>query len=333
MLSRAKKFCLTALLSAMAISAQEASAQTIKADVFLYSYNDPFIKELSSYYKDPSIVADFKIGIYNSSQDMLAEQSLISRALTKKTQGIIVNPVDANNVKSLIEIAKKADCPIVFINRKPSDEDLLSYDKAFFVGSNSKLAGNLQADIMDCYFKEHTDADKNGDGVIHYALIEGEVNHQDTIQRNLGLNDALEVKAYKYEKDVSIVANWDYNQAYKQFSNYIANPAHLASLECIFSNNDAMAGGVIHALQEKGYNLGQNNEKYIPIIGVDATSNGKTLVDKGYMIASLKNDARAQVMLSLKIISLLNEGKSVDSESLGLNVSSQSLYVPYSVIE
>nr|VXZ87675.1 ABC transporter periplasmic-binding protein ytfQ precursor [Klebsiella pneumoniae] len=67
------------------------------------------------------------------------------RTLSAGVDAIIVNPVDTNAVKPIMDQATKAGIPLVFVNRRPQAE---LTDKMAYVGSDSILAGRLQMEAL-----------------------------------------------------------------------------------------------------------------------------------------------------------------------------------------
>ncbi len=310
-------------------NAEDNINKKLNVDLFLYSANDDFIKELAFYFKDKSITEGFKIKTNYSNLDILREQLSVKTALSKNVDGIIVNAVDPVNVAPLIDNARTKDKPIIFINRKPLDKDLLSYDKAYYVGTDSFNAGVLQAEIVNSYYNKHKEIDKNKDGVINYLLIQGEKDHQDTINRTKGLIKAFESMDVKYKNIDTIIANWSLDESYQKLSNYISNPQNLDKIEFIISNNDSMAEGAIKALS----NIKNHSFKHdIPVIGVDGTTMGNYLVSNGQMIATVKNNSLMQAVIALKIIKIINDKEEVTKDKLNFEISNNSVLIPYSKI-
>lgn len=309
--------------------AEDNIDKKLNVDLFLYSANDDFIKELAFYFNDNNLTKEFNIKTNYSNLDILREQLSIKTALSKNSDGIIVNAVDPINVIPLIESAKKKDKPIIFINRKPLDKDLLSYNKAYYVGTDSFNAGVLQAEIVNSYYEQHKDIDRNKDGVINYLLIKGEIDHQDTIERTKGLTQSFENMDTKYKNIETIIANWNLDESYKKLSNYISNPVNLEKIEFIISNNDSMAEGAIKALSNvKNHSFKDN----IPVIGVDGTTMGNYLVSNGQMIATVKNNSLMQAVVALKIIQILNNNEEVTKDKLNFEINNNSVLIPYSKI-
>lgn len=324
-----KKITLSLLCFLSLFSLSHASESTkLDVDVFLYSENDDFIKKLSNDFNDSFIKQDYNIKTFYSNQDILREQIGVKKSIKQKTSGIIVNAVDPKNVSHLIQFAKNSDKPIVFINRKPSDTDLKSYKKAFYVGTDGFNAGHLQADIVLSYYAKNKAIDKDNDGVINYLLLKGEIDHQDTISRTQALEQHLASGDVKFKNIKTIVANWREDESYNKTFEYISNPVNLDKIEFIISNNDSMALGAINALKAIS-----NNRCCIPVIGVDGTTIGHYLVNTEQMIATVNNNSSAQAIVALEIIKLLNDNKEITKDTIKYNVIDEhSILVPYSKI-
>ena len=74
------------------------------------------------------------------------------------------------------------------------------------------------------------------------------------------------------------------------------------------ANNDGMAQGAIAALQAAGYNKGDKN-KFIPVVGVDATDAAKDLIAKGYMTGTVLQDGSAMADAIFAIAMNIASGK------------------------
>lgn len=103
------------------------------------------------------------------SQQLQQVQNFIGQGM----DAIIVNPVDTNAVKPIMDQATKAGIPLVFVNRRPQAE---LTDKMAYVGSDSILAGRLQ---MEALAKA-----MNGKGNV--AILLGDLANESTRDRTKG---------------------------------------------------------------------------------------------------------------------------------------------------
>ena len=90
--------------------------------------------------------------------------------------------------------------PIVWFNNQPAnslsgelDMDALSFNgKTWYVGSNANQGAELQGRMVLDYLVSHGEGlDRNGDGIIGYVLLIGDIGHNDSISRTRGVRSAL----------------------------------------------------------------------------------------------------------------------------------------------
>ena len=87
------------------------------------------------------------------------------------------------------------------------------------------------------------------------------------------------------------VANWDTAKAQEMMTAQIASLG-VENIEVVFCNNDDMAIGVIAALNEVGYNLGDGGDEII-VIGVDCTDTAVEYINAGKLYGTVKQDGDA----------------------------------------
>ncbi|POB71184.1 methyl-galactoside ABC transporter substrate-binding protein, partial [Vibrio vulnificus] len=80
-----------------------------------------------------------------NSQSMQNDQ--VDVMLARGVQALAINLVDPAAAPTIIQKAKMDDVPIVFYNKEPSPQALASYDKAYYVGTDSKESGIIQGDL------------------------------------------------------------------------------------------------------------------------------------------------------------------------------------------
>ena len=178
------------------------------------------------------------------------------------------------------------------------------------------------------YVLDHPTADRNGDGVISYMLLQGEKGLADTIYRTMSLNHSLDNSPVMFKQEASVYANWQFDQALQAVESFIRQNG-IDKLEAIVANNDDMALGALQFLKSQGYNSG-DPQKFIPIVGIDATSQALKAVEDGEMIGTVKNDYTAQARAAFRLAYMAMHGKEISQSSTGYYFSGgRSIYVPY----
>ncbi|MCM3040055.1 galactose/glucose ABC transporter substrate-binding protein MglB [Paenibacillus motobuensis] len=300
------------------------SGDTPKVGVAIYKFDDTFMTGVrNAIEKNAKGIA--QVDIVDSQNSQPTQNDKIDLFLTKKTKSLIVNPVDRTAAGVIIDKAKGKDVPVVFLNREPLPEDMKKWDKVYYVGARAEESGTLSGQIIADYWKSHPEADKNGDGVLQYVMLKGEPGHQDAELRTQYSIQALEDAGIKVEKLQEDTAMWDRVKGQEKMAAFLA--AKGDSIEAVFANNDDMALGAIEALKAAGY---FNGDKYMPVVGVDATAPAIQALEQGTLLGTVLNDAENQGKASIKIASLLAQGKEINLDSVGYEITdNQYVWIPY----
>ena len=107
------------------------------------------------------------IQMVDAQNDQAKQVEQIDTLLSKGVDVLCVNAVDPKAAATIISKAKAADVPIIFFNRSPSEADMNSYDKCWYVGTTPADSGKMQAEMAMEAFKADKAYDKNGDGVLN----------------------------------------------------------------------------------------------------------------------------------------------------------------------
>lgn len=266
----------------------------IKIDVLLYDFNDKYISLVRQNFEDIQRNSQGKVEF--TFYDGMSNQSIQSKDVNEilgkgDTNLILLNIVDITKTKSVIDRIKEKGIPVILFNREPLNmEDVKSYNKAFFVGTNAAEAGILQGQILINTWNTNKNIDTNNDNIMQYVMLMGERNNIEAIERTrysvLTTNDG----GIRTNEIALRVANWDRNLARIMMEALYLQQGR--NIEVIIANNDEMAIGAIQALQKYGYNTGDNS-KTIPVVGVDAIPEAQELIKRGIMTGSVLQDAQA----------------------------------------
>ena len=304
--------------------AVEAPAEAVKVSVFWYDESDVYLSSvrdaMNKEFEALGITPDNQYAANNQSTQL----DQINTAIAGGADILVVNLVTSGASDTAEDIiAAAGNIPVVFFNRAigtdGSDVDVLeTYNTTAFIGTDAPAAGHMQGKMIGDYAVANYDAsDLNGDGVISYAMFKGDEANVEAIYRTqYGLEDANIVleAAGKPALVYFDAANTDCYQvdqggawsaaAAKEYmdTNFVSyNEAANNMIELVICNNDGMAEGAIASLQEKGYNV--EGAHVVPVFGVDATDNAKTLIAEGAMTGTIKQDAQgmaAAVALTVK---------------------------------
>ncbi len=271
--------------------------------------------------KEGAQYKDVELLMNDSQNDQSKQNDQIDVLISKGVKALAINLVDPAAAPVVIEKAKENDIPVVFYNKEPSKEALASYDKAYYVGTDSKESGIIQGDIIAKQWKAHPEWDLNKDGVIDYVLLKGEPGHPDAEARTTyvtkTLNENHKIKTNGLNVDTAM---WDTAMAKDKADAWLSGP-NGAKIEVVIANNDAMAMGAVEALKAHG------NTK-TPVFGVDALPEALAMVGNGQMAGTVLNDANNQAKATFDLAKNLAEGKAA-AEGTQWNIVNKVVRVPY----
>ena len=243
---------------------------------------------------------------------------------------ICVNLVDRTAPTEIIDLARKNDVPVIFFNRELVEEDLMQWDKLYYVGADAFESGTLQGEMATDYFKAHPEADRNGDGSIQYVVLEGEAGHQDAIIRTEYSVDTMIMQGIILDKVGYAIANWNRAQSRSKMGQLIDSSD--AQIELVLANNDDMALGAIEAYEDKNI----PKEEWPAIFGIDGTEVGLEAVIAGKMTGTVYNDRDGQAKAMEALAYALATGAPLDSIELPEGIAMQDnkyIRLPYEKVD
>ena len=271
--------------------------------------------------KEGAQYKDVELLMNDSQNDQSKQNDQIDVLISKGVKALAINLVDPAAAPVVIEKAKENDIPVVFYNKEPSKEALASYDKAYYVGTDSKESGIIQGDIIAKQWKAHPEWDLNKDGVIDYVLLKGEPGHPDAEARTTyvtkTLNENHKIKTNGLNVDTAM---WDTAMAKDKADAWLSGP-NGAKIEVVIANNDAMAMGAVEALKAHG------NTK-TPVFGVDALPEALAMVGNGQMAGTVLNDANNQAKATFDLAKNLADGKGA-ADGTSWKIDNKIVRVPY----
>ena len=159
-------------------------AEEIKIGSCIYRFNDAFMLRFRNAMQAESEKAGAKIEMADGQDSQSTQDGQVDQFIADGVNVLIVNPVDRMSSQSIIDKAKAANIPVVFINREPTAEMLATYDKAYYIGAKAEESGTEAGELIAAYFKSHPEADKNKDGKLQFIMLKGQNGHQDMILRS-----------------------------------------------------------------------------------------------------------------------------------------------------
>ncbi|KJB85133.1 sugar ABC transporter substrate-binding protein [Paenibacillus sp. E194] len=295
--------------------------------VAIYKFDDTFMTGVRNAISD-SAKGIAQADIVDSQNSQPTQNDKVDLFITKGVKALVVNPVDRTAAGVIIDKAMAKDIPVVFLNREPLPEDMKKWDKVYYVGAKAEESGTMSGQLIADYWKANPGADKNKDGVLQYVMLKGEPGHQDAELRTKYSIQAIEDAGIKVEKLQEDTGMWDRVKGQEKMAAFLA--AHGDKIEAVFANNDDMALGAIEALKANGY---FKDNKFIPVVGVDATAPALQALEEGTLLGTVLNDAKNQGKAAITLASVLAKGEKPTKENVGYEITdNQYIWISYKKI-
>lgn len=291
-----------------------------------YKYEDPFISGLRAVISNEA-EDKAKVLFGDGLGLQLVQNDQIDSFINQGVDSIIINVVDRSVSGYIIEKAKNKNVPLVFFNREPYSSDMYQWPGGvYYVGSISSESGYIQGQIIADYWLTHPEADINGDGVMQYVMLKGEIGHKDTIERTKYSIQAINDRGILTEKIATDFAQWNRVKGQELMTSILSSLKD-NEIEVVISNNDEMALGAIDALKAYGYFF---DGKYIPIVGCDASSSALKAIEDGTLLGTVLNDSYNQGKAIFRLSYELANGIEPTEKSIGYPITQgKYIWIPY----
>ena len=316
--------------AAEAPEASEETASDLKVSVFWYDESDVYLSTVRDALNKELDAAGVKYDNQFAAGNQSKQIDQIKTAIAGGSNLLVVNVVTSGSPDTAEDIISIAgDIPVVFFNRALGTNDnpdlpvYEAHDNVCFIGTDAPEAGHMQGKMVGDYvLANYDDIDLNKDGKISYAMFKGDESNVEAIYRTqFGVEDADKIltAAGKPALEYFDAANTDKYQvdlggawSAKAATDYMTtnlvtyNEGNGNMIELVICNNDGMAEGVVATLQNNGYNTADKH--VIPVFGVDATDNAKSLIADGAMTGTVKQDAEGMAAAIRMTIEALAAG-------------------------
>lgn len=301
------------------------AAKTIKVGVTVYKYDDNFMATVRKSMDDYGKTLGLELNMVDSQNNQSAQNEQVDVFLSKGVDVLAINLVDPAAAQTVLEKIKTKNLPVVFYNKEPHIDVLKGYDKAYYVGTDSKESGVIQGQLIAKKWAANAAWDLNKDGKIQYVLFKGEPGHPDAEARTEWVTKTLNEKGIQTEELNMDTAMWDTAQAKDKMDAWISGP-NKDKIEVVIANNDAMAFGAIESLKAAG-------KTTIPVFGIDALPEALAKVESGELAGTVLNDGKNQAKATLDLSKNLAEGKPAAEGTSWKLDANKAVRVPYIAVD
>lgn len=309
----------------------DAADGVSKAGVVWGSYNDNFQAGFRTIMEEEAAkMGGIELNMQDGEFDSVIQLNKISTLITAGYKLMAIDPIDIPSTDAMLDLCVKADIPVIFFATQPSDEAMASYDKVWYVGAPASDSGTMCAQVLCDYWKAHSEADKNGDGKLQLAILQGVIGHNDVKLRTDAYYATLESNGIDYEVVKIDTANWDKVEAQDKMTAWITELG-AKGIEGVLCNSDGMAIGALNACLQNNFNQ-PGSEEFIPICGIDATIEALNAMKTGGLLGTCLNDRVGASVAILNMLKAIDKGIEITPEVIGVEgvvVEGRHVWVPY----
>jgi len=214
--------------------------------------------------------------------EVQAQVSQMEDLIAQKVKGIALAPTDPNALAAVVDQAKAAGIPVVFIDGAGTNKDVP------FVGTNNLVGGRKAGDFMCGKLPKGSEV----------AILQGIMSTTNGVDRAAGAEEAFKACGLKLVAEQP--ADWDRAKGQSITETMLAgNPG----IKGIFGSNDNMALGAVEALKAAA------KLNSVMVIGYDANPDAAASILAGGMTASVAQDPKKIGALGIQSLVDMNAGK------------------------
>jgi len=217
--------------------------------------------------------------------DVQAQITQIEDLIAQGIDGLALAPTDPNALAPVVDAAKAAGIPVVFVDTLGSNEGVT------FIGTNNEVGAGLAAKYM-C---------DNLEAGSEVAILQGVLSHSTAQLRANGAKAGLEGCGLKVVAEQT--AEWDRAKGLSVTENILAgNPG----IKGIFGSNDNMALGAVEALKAAA-------RTDVMVVGYDANPDAAKAVIAGEMAATIAQAPGNMGGFGIQALVDLKAGKTIEA--------------------
>lgn len=305
-----------------------SSPNKIHIGVAYYNQSDTFLNELVTCFRTQLDILkeskgyDITMTLRSASGSQRTQDDQVKELIDAGCNVLCVNLADRTDPSEIIDLARENNVPVIFFNREPVAEDMMRWERLYYIGADAKQSGVMQGELAVNAIRATKRIDRNNDGKIQYVVLEGEPGHQDTIIRTENAVDTLKNNGIALEKVSYGIANWSRAQAQNRMIQIISQ--YQNKIELVLANNDDMALGAIEAYQKLNF-----TETDFPVFfGIDGTDVGLKAVLDEKLAGTVYNDKEGQALAMAELaVDVASENK--NETATEVTKKDKYIYLPY----
>jgi ribose transport system substrate-binding protein len=279
------------ILGLATIFSQRWKADTPKIGLSVANLQADFFNQIKQSVTAEAAKQGVEVVVADARGDAATQVNQIEDFITKKVDAIVYIPAGATAAGVPVKDAKRANIPIIAVDRNPPDEPANT-----FIASDSVAAARTLG--------EHVAKLTGGEGQV--AILQGQIGTTPEIDRNKGFQEALS-KDPGLQVVAKQPADWDQDKGFTIAQNMLqVHP----DISVFFGRADAMALGAAQAVRVA--NVGHK----VTIVGFDGDYAGLKAVRDGTVDATMTQQTQKMGRMAVQSAQTLISGGKVPAQQL-----------------
>ena len=258
-----------------------------KIGMVISTLNNPFFISMKEGAEKEAKKLGFDLIVLDSTNDPAKERSNVEDLIQLGVVALLINPTDSDAVIKTVEVANKANVPVITLDRQANGGVVTSH-----IASDNVVGGEMAGKYVLDKFK---DKDK-----INIVELQGIPGASATRDRGKGFHNVLDKD--KKANFISIqAADFDRQKGLQVMENIIQRNS---DIQVVFAHNDEMALGASKAIQAAGLNT--------MVIGFDGNDDAKNAIEAGTMDATIAQQPDEIGALGVELAAKIYNGEKID---------------------
>jgi len=285
-----------------------AAGGKVVMGALIRNLNETFLRDYADNLKKMAAENKVELKLLDGNSDVATQLDQLNALLTQGVKYFVIIPQDTGATEQMAKAIEAKGGAAAFSNIQPSVAALKVGKNFFLASSPESVAGDIQAQIIDEYFKKYPD--KAPGKAANVLLLNGQLGHPAQVNRRKGAVDGLKARGYKVTMVAEDTANWGAAEAQQKMDAWIA--AHKNKFNVVIAQNDDMALGAIESMLTNKYTddpndvtkdtNGDGTVLKVPVIGVDGTETGVRSMNENKMYATVLQDSIGQSTTAFELV-------------------------------
>ena len=178
--------CAAGVFAGGAKDASASGSDKLVMGALIRNMNETFVANYAANLQTLADNAGVELRLLDGNSDVATQLDQLNTLLTQGVKYFVIIPQDTAATEQMCQLINAQGGAAAFSNIQPSVEALKVGKNFYLASSPETVAGNIQAEIADEYFKAHPD--KLGpNNTVNLLIINGQLGHPAQINRRQGV--------------------------------------------------------------------------------------------------------------------------------------------------